>query len=106
MLIITEAAKKELKAFFKDKGMEIQPVRIFLNQSGCCGPRMAMGLDEKKDSDKLFKVDGIQYVIDRELLKKAQPINVDYGLTGFIVSSNLKFDSGCSSCDSGGGSCC
>lgn len=103
MLTVTEAAQKELKAFFIEKGMEIQPVRIFLNQSGCCGPQMAMALDETRDSDSTFKFDGIQYIVDRELLKQAQPINVDYGTSGFIVSSSLKFDSGCSSCGSGCG---
>lgn len=103
MFTVTEAAQRELNAFFMDK--EIKPIRIFLNQGGCCGPKMAMALDEKGDNDSTFKVDGIQYLIDKSLLIKAQPITVDYGTNGFIVSSSLKFDSGCSSCGSDGGSC-
>ncbi|MBA3036903.1 MAG: adhesin [Desulfobacterium sp.] len=100
MFTVTEKAQKEIKAFFQDK--EIQPIRIFLNQSGCCGSQMVMSLDEKRDNDSTFKVDGIEYLIDRDLMKQAQPINVDYASKGFIVTSNLKFDSGCSSCGSGG----
>ncbi|MBU1053864.1 MAG: IscA/HesB family protein [Proteobacteria bacterium] len=105
MFTVTEAAQMELKSFFKVKEMQLQPVRIFINQGGCSGPQMALALDEKRDNDSTFRVDGIQYLIDRDLLKKAQPISVDYGSNGFIVTSDLKFESGCSSCGSGGGSC-
>ncbi|MBU3949742.1 MAG: hypothetical protein KJ882_06240 [Proteobacteria bacterium] len=56
MFTVTEKAQKEIKAFFQDK--EIQPIRIFLNQSGCCGSQMAMSLDEKMGSD-----DALKYII-------------------------------------------
>ncbi|SPD75317.1 conserved hypothetical protein [uncultured Desulfobacterium sp.] len=104
MFTITETAQKQIKEFFKDK--ELKPIRVFLNQGGCCGPQMALGLDDKKENDSVFKVDGVQYLIDKRLLIQVQPISVDYETNGFIVSSNLKFNSGCSSCGSTGGSCC
>jgi iron-sulfur cluster assembly protein len=103
MFTVTETAQKQIKEYFKDK--EIKPIRVFLNQSGCCGPQLAMGLDDKRANDSVFKVDGVQYLIDKTLLVQAQPVSVDYVSNGFMVSSELKFDSGCSGCGSGGGSC-
>lgn len=103
MFSVTDTAQKQIKEFFKDK--ELKPIRVFLNQGGCCGPQMAMGLDDKKENDSVFKVDGVQYLIDKSLLIQAQPIIVDYLTNGFIVSSNLKLDNGCSTCGSSGGSC-
>jgi hypothetical protein len=41
-------------------------------------------------------------VIDKEFLKLAQPVKVDFIDYGFRLTSNIKIDSGCGGC---GGSC-
>ena len=60
-------------------------------------------LECHKDTDEVFEVDGYKYVVDKEFLKEATPIKVDFTDVGFKVESNIKFDqSACGSCGSGG----
>ncbi|MGB9499177.1 MAG: IscA/HesB family protein [Dissulfuribacterales bacterium] len=102
MFTVDEAAQKQISEYFKHH--TIQPLRIFLHQ-GCGGAQIAMMVDEKKDTDKVFKVAGFEYLVDRELLKKAQPISVDFLGTGFKITSSLELSSGCGGCGSTS-SCC
>ena len=66
---------------------------------------MAMMVDAKKDTDKVFRVAGFEYLVDRDLLKSAQPISVDFLGSGFRVTSRLELGNGCAGCGSAG-SCC
>ncbi|HKI49603.1 MAG TPA: iron-sulfur cluster assembly accessory protein, partial [Desulfobacteria bacterium] len=45
---------------------------------GCIGPRLGMLFDSARPEDQVFFVEGIQCVIDKELLLKFKPITVDY----------------------------
>ncbi len=53
------------------------PVRIMMT-GGCIGPRLGMLFDAARPDDRVFEVEGIQYVIGRKLLLQFQPITVDY----------------------------
>lgn len=64
-----------------------------------------MALDEPKDNDEKFDVDGFTYIVDKEFLAQAQPIKVDFLEVGFKVTSSLKLESACGSCSTSG-SCC
>lgn len=67
---------------------------------------MAMALDEPRDTDKVYEVDGFTYVVDQDLLEKAKPIKVDFAITGFKLDCAIDFGSsasGCSSCSTSGG---
>ena len=63
-----------------------------------------MALDEPKDNDSVFDVEGVQYLVDNDLLEKATPIKVDFLQIGFKIDSNLNFGSssesgsGCEGC--------
>jgi iron-sulfur cluster assembly protein len=57
-----------------------------------------MALDEQKDSDDVYDLDGYQYIVDKDFLKKATPIKVDFKEVGFSVTSNIELSGGCSSC--------
>lgn len=61
-----------------------------------------MALDESRESDELFDNNGIQFIIDRELLEDVKPVFVDYVTsamgTGFSIKSNMKASSACGSC--------
>lgn len=102
MINVTEAAQKEIKAFFKSR--DIRPVRIFLNQ-GCGGSQLAMALDNKRETDSATEIDGVAYLMDTTLLESATPVEIDFSGTGFQISSSLELSSGCSSCGTKG-SCC
>lgn len=54
-----------------------------------------MALDEPRESDAIYDIDGFQYVIDRHVLSQFQPITVDFGMFGFQISGNNLGASGC-----------
>ena len=64
-----------------------------------------MALDEPKDSDDLFDVKGIQFVVDKVFMEKAQAIQIDFNGMGFSLDSGLDLGQGgnCGGCS--GGSC-
>ena len=102
MFNVSEEAQKQIAEYFKAN--EIKPIRVFLHQ-GCGGAQIGMVIDEKKDTDMVFKVAGVEYVVEREFLKKAQPISVDFQGAGFKVTANIELSSGCGGCGSTS-SCC
>ena len=61
-----------------------------------------MALDEPKDTDETFDVDGLAYVVDKKLLERVQPIVVNYTAMGFYVSGRVDAGCGPSACSSCG----
>ena len=45
-----------------------------------------MALDEAKNTDTVYDVDGFKYIVDTEFLQEAAPIKVDYLDIGFKVT--------------------
>jgi Fe-S cluster assembly iron-binding protein IscA len=62
-----------------------------------------LALDEPKDTDDVFDTEGYKFIVDKELMIKAQSITVDLSYMGFQISSNLELGGGgCgSSCSTG-----
>ncbi|WP_419661195.1 HesB-like protein [Desulfosarcina variabilis str. Montpellier] len=102
MFNVTEPAVQAVAEYFKT--MDVRPIRVFLTQ-GCGGQQLAMALDEVKPSDNIHEENGYQFVMDKELLSQAQPVEIDYANMGFKISSSLELGGGCQSCGSAG-SCC
>ena len=103
MFVLNPAAKEQLDMHFNGKDKE--PIRIYL-ASGCGGPRLGLALDEKKDSDNVFEVEGYSFLMENDLFEQAKPVTVafDQGM-GFTVQSSIVFPEsggGCSSCGCGG----
>jgi len=104
MLTVTPPAIKQIKFFSEGKGSA--PVRIFLNSGGCGGPQLAMAFDEVKTGDEVVQIDGITFVVEKELIEAAKPISVNFNEeVGFAMESAMKLGGGCSSCGTSG-SCC
>jgi hypothetical protein len=63
-----------------------------------------MALDEPRDTDSVYKVDGFTYLVEKDLLEKAKPIKVDFAITGFKIDCGIDFGpaSACSSCSTSG----
>ena len=63
---------------------------------------MGLALDEQRDTDEVFKVDGYTFLVEKSLNQTAAPIQIDGNQFGFKVNSQLNTsqgaDSGCSSC--------
>jgi iron-sulfur cluster assembly protein len=66
-----------------------------------------MALDEPKETDKEFDIDGFKYIVEEEFIEKIQPVKVDFTYFGFRVSSEMDFGAGasCTSCGATG-TCC
>jgi len=65
-----------------------------------------MALDEPKDSDEVYEVEGYKYIVDKDFMEKAKPVKVDFSEYGFKLSSNIDFGSGgCSGCSTSSSGC-
>jgi Fe-S cluster assembly iron-binding protein IscA len=102
MLTLTESAQAQVLDYFKEN--DIKPVRIFLN-SGCGGEQLALAVDDQQPTDKVHKFGDLTFLVDQSLMEKAQPITIDFGMTGFVIDSKLELASGCGGCGSSS-SCC
>jgi iron-sulfur cluster assembly protein len=60
-----------------------------------------MALDEPNENDEVFNERGISFIIEKELFKEVQPINVDFVEStmgaGFMIKSELSKNAGCGS---------
>ena len=68
-----------------------------------------MALDEPRETDEKFDIDKFQFVVDKDFLEKAQPIKVDYLISGFKLDCSIDFGaSPCSGCgtEQDTSSCC
>jgi|AntRauTorckE6833_2_1112554.scaffolds.fasta_scaffold49608_2 Fe-S cluster assembly iron-binding protein IscA len=101
MFQVSDAAQAEIASYFADK--ELKPLRVFLHPGGCAGPELLMALDEKKDGDDIYKINGVEFVIEKPLLNEVQPLKIDFAETGFTIESSLKSEDGCSGCCGGCG---
>ena len=59
-----------------------------------------MALDEPKETDNVYEIDGFKYIVDKEFLEKVKPIKVDFTVMGFKIDCGVDFGAGsaCSSC--------
>jgi len=105
MIELTDAAKKELEAFFKDKKKET--IRIYA-ASSCSGPRLALALDEAKDDDQTEEQGGFTFCMSSDLVEKAKSVKIDLTYMGFVVEPEVPLiaegGSACGSCCSSCGS--
>ena len=106
MLEVTEAAVNALTSYLKEQNLD-SPIRVYMAQGGCSGTALAMGLDDKKDSDQSFELNGLTFLVAPDLLESVGKLKVDFltqgSQSGFQVSSEKPLPAGPSSC---GSSCC
>ncbi|MBL7181035.1 MAG: hypothetical protein ABIK98_12690 [Pseudomonadota bacterium] len=57
-----------------------------------------MALDESKDGDQVFEIDGFKYIVNKEFLEKVQPVKVDFTEMGFTLNCGVDFGAAASEC--------
>jgi iron-sulfur cluster assembly protein len=57
-----------------------------------------LALDEPKEEDTVYNIEGFQYVVNNEFLEKVKPIKVDFSPIGFRIDCGYDFGSTCGSC--------
>ena len=50
-----------------------------------------MALDEPKDSDNIYDVEGFQYIVDKAFMEKVKPIKIDFMGLGFKLDCGIQF---------------
>jgi len=61
-----------------------------------------MALDEPKETDNVYDINGFKFIMDKNFYEKAKPVKVDFLGYGFKITSGIDFGASCSGC---GGSC-
>ena len=97
----TSSAIEELKRIVA-AGTAGKYLRVGAKGGGCSGLSYVLELDERRENDDLFEIDGIPYVLDRNhaLYLLGMEINWDNGLNnrGFTFSNpNASKTCGCGS---------
>jgi len=66
-----------------------------------------MALDEPRENDESYEVQGFTYLVNRDFMEKVKPIKVDFKEIGFKLTCAVDFSagSGCSACGTTS-SCC
>ncbi len=54
-----------------------------------------MALDEPKETDTVYDIDGFSYLVDAEFIEKVKPIKVDFVDIGFRLSCAVDFSRSC-----------
>ena len=68
-----------------------------------------MALDEPKDNDQVYEINGFKFLVSKEFLEKVQPIKVDFTEMGFKIDCGVDFSanaSACSICGTKSSTCC
>lgn len=110
MLDVTTAASAKLLEYMQTNNID-SALRIFLSAGGCSGPALALALDEKKPTDSSFLLQGVQFLVEENLMIQCGTIKIDYieagSRTGFNISSAnpLPGGGGCSSGSCGSRGC-
>ncbi|KMY69309.1 hypothetical protein AAU61_04980 [Desulfocarbo indianensis] len=107
MVEVTPQASEAIKAIMTEKNLE-GALRLFMQQ-GCGGAQLALGIDEKRPGDDSFEVDGLTYVVAKELGAVTGKLTLDFvnesSQAGFTITAEkpLPMGGGCSCGDSGCG---
>ncbi|HUN54946.1 MAG TPA: hypothetical protein VMU29_07310 [Smithella sp.] len=80
-------------------------VRIEIRSTGCCDASLGMRIDSAKDSDLAVTIEGITFVVDREIQNLAGQISIarcdEPHRKGFIITSSIPINewAGFGTCD-------
>lgn len=96
----TTAATAKIRELQEREGLQAKGLRVRVVGGGCHGFSYALGFDERKESDGVQSIDGVNFLIDRFSAPYLSGATVDYvdGLNGAgfkIGNPNAKSTCGC-----------
>ena len=101
---LPETAVKTLKDILQDNQDRPQTIRVYFAGIGWGGPSFGIALDEQKDSDASYEVDGLTFIMDKnEYAQHGDIVIEDTGYGFRVIPENMKNDEGgcgggCSGC--------
>lgn len=72
---ITEKAKIKLEGIFTEKNVD--SMRFYLMESGCCGPQIGISIDAPEETDTIKEINGIKVAIDSEITDAVEGLTLD-----------------------------
>src|SRR3954467_4748056 len=76
MVTLTNIAADKVRGFLA--GQDSAGLRVGVRGGGCSGFQHALALDEPKDDDRIFDIDGIRVIVDEDSLKYVDGSEADY----------------------------
>lgn len=74
---VTPSAAEELKTKMAEQGGN-NGVRVYLAGMGWGGPTYGLTLDEPKDTDNVYEVEGVKILFDKEASRYSSGFEIDY----------------------------
>ena len=108
MLEVTDMAVERFRKILKEERLENFGVRIFMTDSGCCGPSLAIDLVEHaSDGDVTIEKDGLMVFVEKDAETTLAAATMDFSDEhGFVVHGMPQSDHGsCCSSECGDDSC-
>jgi Fe-S cluster assembly iron-binding protein IscA len=91
---ITEQASTELKKVLNNFESPGAGIHIY-NAQGCCGPSIQMDIaNQPANNEIVVNLEGIDFFVDKELLKTLAAVTIDFGSNGFRLNG-LQKSGGC-----------
>ena len=103
-ITLPESAVKTLKDILQDNQDRPQTIRVYFAGIGWGGPSFGIALDEQKDSDTSYEVDGLTFIMDKnEYAQHGDIVIEDTGYGFRVIPESMKNDQGgcgggCSGC--------
>ena len=95
-----EETTNEIKKIFESQSDKPENVRIFIAGIGWGGPSLGLGLDEKKAEDVYEEINGVTFVMAKDIYDQMGEITVEYKSNGYSVIPTDQEPADCSSCSS------
>jgi Fe-S cluster assembly iron-binding protein IscA len=89
----------EIKKVFEAQEDKPKNVRIFVAGIGCSGPSFGLGLDKAKPEDVYEEINGIKFLMDKEIYDEYGKINVKFMNGGYSVLPDDQPANTCGTCD-------
>src|SRR4029453_3096942 len=99
---VNHAAEERIKTLAAEKGITDGGLRVKVVGGGCSGLTYKMDIDQRRDGDKVFSLDGGNLVVDRKSFLYLNGTVLDFKddlmSAGFVLQNpNVKRSCGCGS---------
>lgn len=83
---LPQSAVELLKDILSDNEDNASTIRVYFAGFGCCGASFGIGLDEKKEQDLEYEVDGLYFIMDKDDYDKYGDVIISEFGDGFVIS--------------------
>lgn len=91
MIVVTDAAKTEVKRLFSENELGDSVLRMGVRGGGCSGLSYTLGFDKDvSEYDNVFEVDGVKVVVDMKSYLYLKGTELDY--TTDLIGGGFKFN--------------